>query len=101
MGSRSAADNVGTFGWFSPDRRYGLKANSPRELIGLKESFPIIMGAAIPHGSHCYLLFLGSFALENLDQQTALAGAEGVDANRKIIIVAENEVSLTLPTAAS
>ena len=60
MGSRSAADNVGTFGWFSPDRRYGLKANSPRELIGLKESFPIIMGAAIPHGSHCDLLFLGT-----------------------------------------
>ena len=52
------------------------------------------MGAAIPHGSHCYLLFLGSFALEDLKQQTALAGAEGVDANRKIIIVAENEVQL-------
>ena len=97
MGSRSAADNVGTFGWFSPDRRYGLKANSSRELIGLKESFQYIsitMGAAIPHGSHCYLLFLGSFALEDLNQQTALAGAEGVDANRKIIIVAENEVQL-------
>lgn len=48
--------HVGTFDWFSPDIRYGLKANSPRELIGLKESFqyiPITMGAAIPHGSHC------------------------------------------------
>ena len=48
--------HVGTFDWFSLDRRYGLKANAPRELIGLKESFqyiPITTGAAIPHGSHC------------------------------------------------
>ena len=55
-GNRSAADNVGTFDWFSLDIRYGLKANAPRELIGLKESFqyiPITTGAAIPHGSHC------------------------------------------------
>ena len=49
-------------------------------------------------------MFLCSVALENLDQQTALAGAEGVDANRKIIIVAENEIdaisSATITTKA-
>ena len=41
-GNHSAADNVGTFGYFSPDIRYGLKVNAPRELIRLKESFQYI-----------------------------------------------------------
>ena len=94
---KSATDNVGTFDYFNPDIRYSLKANAPRELIRLKESFQYIlitMGAAIPHGSHCYYCFFGSFALEDLDQQAALAGAESVDPDGKIIVVAENEVQL-------
>ena len=56
---KSATDNVGTFDWFSPDSRYSLKANAPRELIRLKESFQYIPNNnGCRHSARLPLLFI-------------------------------------------